>query len=217
MCQMLKEPFKFYDDENILFRETYNYLIEKWIMGNSINQNEYSFLCWLWYNNSAKFPSEINKPPIPKIIDLPEKNFKDMFCTNKERKDLYNDWFRNFLNQKINEFKVSYFDVLIGGSFVDMATEEPNDIDCAILVDKIIMDYIVAKDYYSYSPHKHIPVDAEYLINDWTYESYWKYSVLTNWGNKAADKRFQLRNNSFEKRDVFRIRLGDSKAVMSDF
>ena len=205
--EFLKERFKIYHEGNTIQIKVYNHLIEKLSSGNSIWELGYKYLCWLNYHNKSEFRSEINKPIVPTPITLSLDEFKNKFCTNKNRKDIYLH-FLGYIKARVEEFQVDNLNVLIGGSFAEEENNLPNDIDCTILISKKIMESVVANHYDNYCVRAIMPVDVEFAVEDSAFKDYWYYSCLTHLGNKPEDKKSEyLKNNKFQDRKVFLITL----------
>ncbi|MBN8693063.1 MAG: hypothetical protein J0L69_07680 [Bacteroidetes bacterium] len=203
----LKERFKVYDATSKLQQKIYKNLIDELSAGNEIREQGYKYLCWLNFHDMSVYPVEINKPIVPNVLMLSAEEFKNRFCTNGKRNEIY-EHFLGYVKARMEEFQVNTLNVLIGGSFVEAENTAPNDIDCMIIVNREQLKRIVANDYDSYCVRKCLPVDVEFAIEDLTYKDYWYYSCLTHLGNKPKDKGSEwLRNNEFNERKVFLVAM----------
>ena len=203
---MIMERFKRYCEFDIIQINAFEKFTKKLLNGSKIKVEEYDFLCWLSFNNSIKFPVTISIPKPPKIIQKSLFNFVNFFCINNERKELY-DRFESFLVKQIEEYRLDYIDVLVGGSFVDENIDSPNDIDCVILLDEEIMNTEIVRDYDNKTKKDDV-IDYEFINYNISFDIFWSYICLTRLGNRSKKRGLKnLNNNSFEIRDIYRLRF----------
>jgi hypothetical protein len=212
---LIRDFTNYYEEEKInFFTEGYNFVISKLSKEQEIEQSEYNFLSWLNFNDNVRFPVTINKPSIPEIIEIPLDVFVQTFCTNAIRKNLLYQ-LQVFLRDRNKLFNCKYTDVLIGGSFTDLNEFPPNDIDCAILLTKRdIHDFATYGDRISTVKE----LDLRFLNEEYCYRDYLAYVWIIMLGNDAKIKGknapHSMKNNSFKKRKVFKVRFILDKIVL---
>jgi len=208
MNEMFKERFKYYDEDNNLHIEAYEFLIKELSEGNCIMEQAYKFLCWLHYNNRDKFPSPINKPHIPDFVEISEQEFRTTFCNSDKRIYMF-EWLIQFSKAKVESFNINYIDVLFGGSFVNSKNEVPKDVDFALMLDPPFIENIISKDYEAFLPNcQELDfLDIIFISNECSFKDFWFYATVTHFGNVPSDKSKCYINNAFQKSKVFKIRL----------
>ena len=211
----IERHFNYYDIANDIdtmsnFEEIYKHL------SNNIKLRgvEYSFLCWL--NYCFGWELKINVPKIPYIKELDIMAFKKEFVSNAHRLNFFNE-LENFVRIKKEKNNIAG-NVLIGGSFVDIENETPNDIDVIFLIPPEYIDKCEfnGSDEYAtevFNNKRSKNLDLIYLPIDYDLKKFRAYTYITAYGNKATIKEKDITriegvvNNVFNEIELIKISI----------
>jgi hypothetical protein len=95
--------------------------------------------------------------------------------------------------------------VLIGGSFVDLANAEPNDIDIVLLTQNDSPSEVHENFLYNAGMISK-GIDLRVLPINYSLTKFKAYSNITHLGNQVSVKRLLMTNNDFKKRLVQKLK-----------
>jgi len=185
----------------------YEFLHKKSIYSIS---NEYSFACWL--KDIMHYQLKVTTPSIPMIINIELNNFKRKFTFTPQRKELFKI-LQDFISRFTALEKIDYH-ILIGGSFTDILTSDPKDIDLIFIIPNFeYFNYVgIFNERALYSDSKNRSVfnklDIKFLPNNYSFNHFKAYSHLTSIGNNAKFRKGDsYTTNSFKKRLVVKLNM----------
>ncbi|SIT83592.1 DUF6932 family protein [Pontibacter indicus] len=204
----IESHFRIYDKEidKQFLKNAYDYLSPK----DFVEGIEYRFLCWL--NHIYKYPIKLNPPFIQSPEFLQLEIFKSKYLFSDRREAIFST-LEQFILERKEKYKLNSIIVNIGGSFTDLNKENPNDIDCAILVptDLYNKDYDDLEETYLYAIRE-IPqgLDIKFFQDDYNLNKFKAYSNIVCLGNKAqyTDGKLIPIKNKFKSIPIKQIIIG---------
>lgn len=170
------------------------------------------FLCWLKTQYDLPIELELNLPYICTPVLMDKIEFQKRYAFNETRQILFKRLcqFIDFLKEQNNKDSIS---VLIGGSYMNIENDFPNDIDIAILIPEGEEENHNFNEF-SQEVDQTIPegIDLKFLPANLDLSSYKVYSRLVILGNipkfkDSSPVETDFATNSFEKRGITMIYL----------
>ncbi|WP_025141563.1 DUF6932 family protein [Pedobacter jeongneungensis] len=167
---------------------------------------QYRFYCWLGLR--LKKDIKVNFPFTPAATPYILDAFKTKFL-NSDRKRILFDSFQNYLKRlKKKEGVDAEIQVLIGGSFLVLDNQMPNDLDLAVLVPEVYR-HKNSFDYHPFAEPIPTKIEIKFMPENYSTDTFFGYSWISHLGSNAVDKTkgAKLSQNYFEVREIALISL----------
>jgi hypothetical protein len=176
-----------------------------------LNRYEYNYLAYLITKHG--FQVDIKTPFLPSITTMSLELFKGTFAFNKKRNDLYVTLIEACKSMLL-EYQIDKFELLVGGSYIDLEKENPGDIDLIILLPRntFLADIkytSLNKIINQYKIGDKVTIDLLELPMDYDYNVYMSYEQITLIANIPTPRLIEeddiAKEVNFKARQLFKI------------
>ena len=192
----------------------FNYLEWKRVSGGGLNRFEYNYLQFLRWRHG--FPTAAEAPCLPSLVRISLNEFLAKFSV-RGRESLISV-FKNGLKRVAEVYDLVNFDIIVGGSFVNLKKEKPGDIDVVVLlpIEAFHQDYGNRKlkkiiDEFQDTDGTNL-FDLLKLPVPYTDDLYMAYELLTLLSNDPTERKKEgIVNESYQCIDIFQISINSKE------